>query len=169
MTTEMQEPNRTIAVLTSGGDAPGMNAAVRAVVRTALDRGRRGVRHLRGLPGHGRRRRPHPPDDLGRRSAASCSRAAPSSARRAPDASAPARAASRRPQNLVERGIDGLVVIGGDGSLTGANIFRQEWPELLAELVEAGESTAEAADRHPHLAHRRAWSARSTTTCTAPT
>jgi len=31
------------------------------------------------------------------------------------------------------------VVIGGDGSLTGANIFRQEWPELLAELVAAGE------------------------------
>ena len=30
---------RTIAVLTSGGDAPGMNAAVRAVVRTALSRG----------------------------------------------------------------------------------------------------------------------------------
>ena len=32
---------RTIAVLTSGGDAPGMNAAVRAVVRTALARGQR--------------------------------------------------------------------------------------------------------------------------------
>ena len=32
-------PARTIAVLTSGGDAPGMNAAVRAVVRTALSRG----------------------------------------------------------------------------------------------------------------------------------
>src|SRR5512139_4205328 len=32
---------RTIAVLTSGGDAPGMNAAVRAVVRTALARGAR--------------------------------------------------------------------------------------------------------------------------------
>jgi 6-phosphofructokinase 1 len=30
---------RQIAVLTSGGDAPGMNAAVRAVVRTALDKG----------------------------------------------------------------------------------------------------------------------------------
>ncbi len=39
MTTEIQEPVRTIGVLTSGGDAPGMNAAVRAVVRTALERG----------------------------------------------------------------------------------------------------------------------------------
>jgi 6-phosphofructokinase 1 len=30
---------RRIAVLTSGGDAPGMNAAIRGVVRTAIDRG----------------------------------------------------------------------------------------------------------------------------------
>jgi 6-phosphofructokinase 1 len=32
-------PTKRIAVLTSGGDAQGMNAAVRAVVRTSLDRG----------------------------------------------------------------------------------------------------------------------------------
>ena len=38
---------RTIAVLTSGGDAPGMNAAVRAVVRTALARGARGIFAMR--------------------------------------------------------------------------------------------------------------------------
>lgn len=30
------------------------------------------------------------------------------------------------------------IVIGGDGSLTGANLFRQEWQGLLAELVESG-------------------------------
>lgn len=30
---------KTIAVLTSGGDAPGMNAAIRAVVRTAIEKG----------------------------------------------------------------------------------------------------------------------------------
>ena len=30
---------RTIGVLTSGGDAPGMNAAIRAVVRTAINKG----------------------------------------------------------------------------------------------------------------------------------
>src|ERR671915_740160 len=35
----MGEPSPRLAVLTSGGDAPGMNAAVRAVVRTALNRG----------------------------------------------------------------------------------------------------------------------------------
>ena len=37
-------------------------------------------------------------------------------------------------KNLIDRSITNLVVIGGDGSLTGANQFRNEWPELLAEL-----------------------------------
>lgn len=37
--------------------------------------------------------------------------------------------------NLVKRGITNLVVIGGDGSLTGANLFRQEWSSLLDELL----------------------------------
>lgn len=41
-------------------------------------------------------------------------------------------------QNLVDHNITNLVVIGGDGSLTGANIFRQEWPNLLAELRKQG-------------------------------
>lgn len=40
--------------------------------------------------------------------------------------------------NLVQRGITNLCVIGGDGSLTGANLFREEWSGLLTELVEQG-------------------------------
>lgn len=40
--------------------------------------------------------------------------------------------------NLVDRGITNLVCIGGDGSLTGANLFRQEWTGLLDELVTQG-------------------------------
>ena len=40
--------------------------------------------------------------------------------------------------NLIHLGITNLVVIGGDGSLTGANLFRQEWPSLLEELVKEG-------------------------------
>ncbi len=55
-------------------------------------------------------------------------------------------------RNLVQKGIDRLVIIGGDGSLTGANTFRQEWPELLAELAAAGEISAEQAAAHPFLA-----------------
>jgi len=41
--------------------------------------------------------------------------------------------------NLVTQSITNLVVIGGDGSLTGANFFREDWPNLLEELVATGE------------------------------
>ncbi|KAI4806407.1 hypothetical protein KUCAC02_017233 [Chaenocephalus aceratus] len=40
--------------------------------------------------------------------------------------------------NLVLQGITNLCVIGGDGSLTGANLFREEWSGLLTELVDQG-------------------------------
>uniref|UniRef100_A0A8C5NHA4 6-phosphofructokinase n=1 Tax=Gouania willdenowi TaxID=441366 RepID=A0A8C5NHA4_GOUWI len=40
--------------------------------------------------------------------------------------------------NLVKHSITNLCVIGGDGSLTGANLFREEWSGLLNELVEQG-------------------------------
>jgi len=41
-------------------------------------------------------------------------------------------------KNLVQNNITSLVCIGGDGSLTGANLFRQEWSSLLEELVKTG-------------------------------
>lgn len=40
--------------------------------------------------------------------------------------------------NLVKKGITNLCVIGGDGSLTGADTFRAEWSSLLQELVKSG-------------------------------
>lgn len=43
--------------------------------------------------------------------------------------------------NLVKLGITNLCVIGGDGSLTGANQFRTEWSGLLGDLVKAGKET----------------------------
>jgi 6-phosphofructokinase 1 len=54
-------------------------------------------------------------------------------------------------KNLVEHGINALVVIGGDGSLTGADLFRQEWPGLLAELAATSQITAEQAAAYPDL------------------
>ena len=57
----------------------------------------------------------------------------------------------RAAKNLVERDIDRLVVIGGDGSLSGADTFRHEWPGLMAELAQRGDITHEQADRHPQL------------------
>lgn len=42
-------------------------------------------------------------------------------------------------KNLIKHGISNLVCIGGDGTLTGANLFRVEWSSLLQELLETGE------------------------------
>ena len=47
----MAKEIKTIGVLTSGGDAPGMNAAIRAVVRTALARGLKVKGIMRGYQG----------------------------------------------------------------------------------------------------------------------
>lgn len=54
-------------------------------------------------------------------------------------------------KNLIERGITNLVVIGGDGSLTGADLFRQEWSDLLDELLRNGEITQEQREKCKHL------------------
>ena len=44
----------------------------------------------------------------------------------------------RAAKNLVTRGIANLVVIGGDGSLTGANLFKEEWADLLKDIAKDG-------------------------------
>ena len=41
-------------------------------------------------------------------------------------------------KNLVKKGITNIVCIGGDGSLTGATLFRAEWASLLDELLSTG-------------------------------
>uniref|UniRef100_A0A674AWX5 6-phosphofructokinase type A n=1 Tax=Salmo trutta TaxID=8032 RepID=A0A674AWX5_SALTR len=53
--------------------------------------------------------------------------------------------------NLVKLGITNLCVIGGDGSLTGANQFRKEWASLLVDLVKAGKITDDEARKSSHL------------------
>ncbi len=44
-----------------------------------------------------------------------------------------------------------MVVIGGDGSLTGANLFRQEWAGLLNELFDTKQITPEMKEKCLHL------------------
>ncbi|BEJ12888.1 hypothetical protein CspHIS471_0300620 [Cutaneotrichosporon sp. HIS471] len=53
--------------------------------------------------------------------------------------------------NLVRYGIDCLAVCGGDGSLTGADMLRAEWPSLIKELNVNGDITAEELEAHRHL------------------
>ena len=53
--------------------------------------------------------------------------------------------------NLISNGIDSLVVCGGDGSLTGADIFRNEWPSLVESLLKQDRITNEQATKFQHL------------------
>uniref|UniRef100_A0A673BII3 ATP-dependent 6-phosphofructokinase n=1 Tax=Sphaeramia orbicularis TaxID=375764 RepID=A0A673BII3_9TELE len=53
--------------------------------------------------------------------------------------------------NLVQKGITNLCVIGGDGSLTGANLFREEWSGLLEELLQQGLIDEEATRKNSAL------------------
>ncbi|MDU3549788.1 MAG: 6-phosphofructokinase, partial [Actinomyces sp.] len=53
--------------------------------------------------------------------------------------------------HLIEKGIDRLVVIGGDGSLSGTEEFRTEWAQHLSELVDEGAISAQQAQLHQRL------------------
>ncbi|KAH9481412.1 ATP-dependent 6-phosphofructokinase [Psilocybe cubensis] len=53
--------------------------------------------------------------------------------------------------NLVKEGIDALVVCGGDGSLTGADLFRSEWPDLIQTLHSEKRITDAQLKNHSHL------------------
>jgi 6-phosphofructokinase 1 len=145
MTTKKQ-----IAVLTSGGDAQGMNAAVRAVVRAALDQGIETYAIYEGYQGMvdgGDRIRKMDWDSVG--GILQLGGTVIGSARCQAFRTHEGRRTAAR--NLIRHGIDGLIVIGGDGSLTGANVFREEWPSLVAELVESGEIDADTATQYPNF------------------
>ena len=52
---------------------------------------------------------------------------------------------------MVNKGIDALIVCGGDGSLTGADKFRDEWPGLIDELVSKGQCSEAEVMPYRHL------------------
>ncbi|AMD20318.1 HDL426Wp [Eremothecium sinecaudum] len=134
------KPKKKIAVMTSGGDSPGMNVAVRAVVRAGIYYGcdvytvyegyegllrggdmlhKMGWADVRGWLSEGgtligTARCLAFKERVGMKKAAA---------------------------NLIEKGIDALIVCGGDGSLTGADLFRSLWPGLVEELVSEGRFT----------------------------
>ncbi|KAA8642540.1 hypothetical protein EYZ11_004516 [Aspergillus tanneri] len=133
---------RRIGVLTSGGDAPGMNGAVRAVVRMAINSNCEAYavfEGYEGLVGGGDMIRQLHWEDV--RGWLSRGGTLIGSARCMAFRERAGRLKAAK--NMVLRGIDALVVCGGDGSLTGADVFRSEWPGLLEELVKTGELTQE--------------------------
>ncbi|KAL2826306.1 phosphofructokinase-domain-containing protein [Aspergillus cavernicola] len=133
---------RRIGVLTSGGDAPGMNGAVRAVVRMAIHSDCEAYAVFEGyeglVNGGDMIRQLHWEDVRGWLSRGGT---LIGSARCMSFRERPGRLQAAK--NLVLRGIDALVVCGGDGSLTGADVFRSEWAGLLEELVNTGVLTQE--------------------------
>ncbi|AGA78628.1 6-phosphofructokinase [Echinicola vietnamensis] len=113
-----------IGVLTSGGDAPGMNAAIRAVVRCAFYYNLEVYGIYRGYEGMIQ-------NDIRQLNSSDIAyvlerggtflKSARSAEFRTPEGR------KKAYENLQQHGINGLVVIGGDGSLTGAHLFYKEF------------------------------------------
>ncbi|XP_075255525.1 ATP-dependent 6-phosphofructokinase, liver type-like isoform X2 [Convolutriloba macropyga] len=139
-----------IGVLTSGGDAPGMNAAVRAAVVMGISLGAKVYLIQEGYQGM----------VDGNEFIEEATWAKVSDVIHVGGTfigSARCKAFRERPgrlkaaKNLICKGITNLVVIGGDGSLTGANLFREEWPSLVEELFANGDISEGQKELHSHL------------------
>ena len=122
---------KCIGILTSGGDAPGMNAAIRAVTRTAIYNGYKVKGILRGYHGLVTNKI----IDLTSSSVSNIIqkggtmlKTARSKEFRTPEGRQIAY------DNMKAAGIDALVVIGGDGSLSGAQIFANEFDVPIVGL-----------------------------------
>ena len=114
----------SIGILTSGGDAPGMNAAIRAVTRSAIYNGLKVFGIYRGYKGL-------VTDEIAEFKSQNVSNIIQmggtilKTARCMEFKTAEGR--QQAYENMKKHGIDALVVIGGDGSLTGARILAQEY------------------------------------------
>ena len=154
---------RSVGVFTSGGDSSGMNAAVRAVVRMGLYVGYKVFFIHEGYQGMVDNIRVNKKPDGTEESVPYIREASwvdvsgiihkggtvIGSARCKEFRERAGRLAAA--ENLVKHGITNLVVIGGDGSLTGANMFRKEWSSLLDELVRSGKISEDERKSHSHL------------------
>ena len=115
---------KRIGVFTSGGDAPGMNAAIRAVTRTAIyfhlevigiRQGYQGM-----IQGNFRELKAHSVSDIIQKGGTFLK-----TARSEEFKTAEGRKTAY--DQLIKAGIDGVVAIGGDGTFTGARIFNEEY------------------------------------------
>uniref|UniRef100_A0A8D0AIL3 ATP-dependent 6-phosphofructokinase n=1 Tax=Sander lucioperca TaxID=283035 RepID=A0A8D0AIL3_SANLU len=148
---KMTGAGRAMAVLTSGGDAQGMNAAVRAVTRMGIYVGAKVYLIYEGYQGL---------VDGGDNIKLAHWQSVTNIIQQGGTVIGSARCKAFTTRegrlaaafNLVKKGITNLCVCGGDGSLTGANIFRSEWSSLLDELVQKGKVLSLSTSRqHGHL------------------
>lgn len=114
---------KKIGILTSGGDAPGMNAAIRAITKAAMHYGIEAVGIRDGFEGlmNGRfiNMKYTDVDNIIQRGGTILGSA------RCPEFKDP-EARKSAVAHVKEAGIDGLIVIGGDGSFRGANVLAKE-------------------------------------------
>ena len=120
----MSNPIKKIGVLTSGGDSPGMNAAIRSVVRTCAYHKIECVGIYRGyqgmIEGDFKEMGPRSVNNIVNKGGTILKSARSTEFRTT-------EGRKKAFDNLTKAGIDSLVVIGGDGSFTGAEIFNKEY------------------------------------------
>ncbi|HHW57950.1 MAG TPA: 6-phosphofructokinase [Clostridia bacterium] len=115
---------KTIGILTSGGDAPGMNAAIRAVVRTGIYYGLKVKGIMRGFAGLVE----DEIVDLNLSSVGDIIQKGGTILRTARCEEFKQKEVRKKAyETLQKHGIEGLVVIGGDGSFRGAQLLSEEW------------------------------------------
>lgn len=146
------ESCQRIAVLTSGGDCCGMNSAVRGVVRMGIKVGCEMYFILDGYRGmvndkNGDFIIPATWASVSGINHKGGTEIGTSRCKEFRERAGRLKAAG----NLLKFGINNLVVIGGDGSLTGADILRREWPELVQELLTSGQVTPQMVKSCRHL------------------
>lgn len=120
----MSNTIQKIGVLTSGGDSPGMNAAIRSVVRTCAYHNIECVGIYRGyqgmIEGDFKEMGPRSVNNIVNKGGTILKTA------RSKDFMTP-EGRKKAYDNLVKAGVNALVIIGGDGSFTGAEIFNKEF------------------------------------------
>ncbi|KAF7909355.1 uncharacterized protein EAF01_003073 [Botrytis porri] len=146
----LEGKKRRVAIMTSGGDSPGMNGVVRACVRMAIYKGCEPYCIYEGYEGlvqGGRLIKKMGWEDV--RGWQSEGGTLIGTARCMAFYERPGRLQAAK--NMVLNGIDALIICGGDGSLTGADKFRAEWPGLIKELIEKKELSEQQVAPFKHL------------------
>lgn len=124
-----------IAFLTSGGDSPGMNAAIRAIVRMSIYKNSISFAIFEGYKGLVFDKiAPFSWNDVSNLLSAGGTFIKTSRCKEFMERQYRKIGAF----NLMKRGINKLIVVGGDGSLSGADKLREEWPEFVEELFSEG-------------------------------
>ncbi len=121
---KMNNTIKKVGVLTSGGDSPGMNAAIRSVVRTCAYHNIECVGIYRGyqgmIEGDFKEMGPRSVNNIVNKGG-TILKSARSKEFMTPEGR------KKAYEHLKKEGIDGLVIIGGDGSFTGAEVFNKEF------------------------------------------